>query len=368
MGLRAAAAAFPLLLAAMPAAADTLRIATYDPGLSRKGPGLLLRDIRAGDPQVLAAAQVIAAARPDVILLTGFDWDYEGAALTAFGARLAEAGLDLPYRFAGQPNSGIATGLDLDGDGRMGEPDDAQGWGQFTGQNGMAVLSRLPLGDVTDYTQVLWRDLPGNLMPAATAPEVAAIQRLSSTAHWRVPVDLPGGAGRIALLAWAATPPVFDGPEDRNGRRNHDEAAFWLQNLPQEPFVLIGNVNLDLVDGEGRPEALRALVAAAQDPAPRGAWRPPQTGANARQKGDPALDTAGFDPEGPGNLRVDYILPAQSLHVADAGVLWPAPGDPLADPVAAASDHRLVWVDLALQPGNEASADQARSRSPDVTQ
>lgn len=366
MGVRAAA--LLCLLAApvaIPAAADPIRVATYDPGLTRKGPGLLLRDIGRDDKQVLAAAQVIADAAPDVILLTGIDWDYDGRALERFSETLKAAGLDLPHRFTAQPNSGIATGLDLDGDGRLGEADDAQGWGQFTGQNGMAVLSRLPLGEVTDHTGTLWRDLPGNLMPD-TAPKIAAIQRLSSTAHWEVPVQTPDGP--LHLLAWSATPPVFDGPEDRNGRRNHDEAAFWLHHLPNAPFVLIGTVNLDPLDGEGRPEALNNLLQIAQDPQPRGAWQPPQTGANARHKGDPALDTGDFDDAAPGNLRVDYILPANGLTVTASGVIWPAPDDPIAETVETASDHRLVWVDLDLQPSNDATAAQAKSRSSAVTQ
>ena len=337
--------AIALLLWGCAATAQTIRIATYDPGLTRKGPGLLLRDIRKNDPQVLAAAQVIAAAAPDAILLTGIDWDLDGQSVRAFAAKLAEAGLDLPHVFAGRPNSGLATGLDLDADGRLGEPDDAQGWGQFTGQNGMALLSRLPLGEVRDYSDTLWRDLPDNLMPE-TAPEVAAVQRLSSTAHWDIPLLTP--AGPLHLLAWSATPPVFDGPEDRNGRRNRDEAAFWLDRLPETPFVLIGNANLDPVDGEGRPDALNALIAGTQDPQPRGAWQPPQTGANAVQKGDPALDTASFRDSGPGNLRVDYLLPSRSLKIVASGVLWPAPDDPLARSIVAASDHRLVWVDLEL--------------------
>ncbi|WP_134726263.1 endonuclease/exonuclease/phosphatase family protein [Paracoccus luteus] len=348
MGLKAALA-LALALAAPPAGAGTLRVATWSPDLTRKGPGLLLRDIRSGkDEQVAAAVQVIAAADADVLLLTGFDWDHDGLALSAFAELLGKAGAPYPHRFAGQPNAGVASGLDLDGDGRLGTADDAQGFGMFTGEGGMAVLSRLPLGPVTDHSAALWRDLPGNLMPPAP-PEVAGAQRLSSVAHWQVPVM--AGDTPLTLLAWAATPPVFDGPEDRNGRRNHDEAAFWLDRLPAGRFVLLGDANLDTVDGDGRPQALAALMARTTDPLPRsdGGAAAPQTGANATHKGDPALDTADWaDADGPGNLRVDYVLPSPDLTVTDAGVLWPAPGQPLADTVAAASRHRLVWVDLAL--------------------
>ncbi len=336
----------PALIPAL-SQADTLRIASYGPDLSRKGPGLLLADIEDRDEQVMASAATIAMARPDAVLLTGFDWDHDGRALEGFAALLAEAGWDMPHRFAARPNSGMATGIDLDGDGRSGTADDAQGFGFFTGQSGMAVLSRLPLGQVTDHSAFLWRDLPGNLMPD-TSPEAAAIQRLSSTAHWDVPLMVQGRP--LHLLAWSATPPVFDGPEDRNGRRNHDEAAFWLRHLPSDGrFVLLGNLNIDPADGDGRPEALQALLGVAQDPLPKGDWQPPQDGANATQKGDPALDTADWaDADGPGNLRADYVLPSQGLTVIAAGVLWPDPETEAGAIVARASRHRLVWVDLAL--------------------
>nr|WP_299362106.1 endonuclease/exonuclease/phosphatase family protein [uncultured Paracoccus sp.] len=339
-----------LILLAGPAAAETLRVATWSPDLSRKGPGLLLKDIRSGkDDQIAAAVRIIQAADADVLLLTGFDWDHDGIALQAFAMLLDQAGASYPHRFAAQPNSGVPSGLDLDGDGRTGTGDDAQGFGLFTGQGGMAILSRLPLGPVTDHSAVLWRDQQGNLMPQTPAA-VAAVQRLSSTAHWDVPVTV--GATTLRLLAFSATPPVFDEPvTDRNGRRNHDEIVFWASHLPDAPFVILGDFNLDPVDGEGRREAFDRLLPHVQDPAPvsGGGRLAPQTGANAIQKGDPARDTAQWAAaDGPGSLRVDMILPARGLTVTDSGVLWPAPDQPLAQDAATASRHRLVWVDLAL--------------------
>lgn len=331
-----------MLLAGSAARAETIRIATYHTELSRRGPGLLLRDIATGeDPQAEAVAQVIAAADADVILLLGIDFDLELQALGALAGRVAAKGAMYPHRFALRPNTGLATGLDLDGDGRKGGPRDAQGYGRFAGQGGMALLSRLPLGVARDFSDLLWRDLPGAVLPEGMTPDALMTQRLATTGFWEVPVEVPGGP--VWLLAWHATPPVFDGPEDRNGRRNHDEAAFWLRRLAgdlgpaiPEQFVILGDANLDLKRSEGRKGALAELLGHARvhDPVPQGA------------KGAATADFSAKD--GPGALRVDYVLPSSALRVVGSGVVWPAPGDPLQTVVEAASRHRLVWVDVEL--------------------
>lgn len=350
-------------LLAPSAGAETLRIATFNADLTRKGPGLLLRDILTGaDPQAEAAAAVVAAARPDILVLTGIDYDYGQRALDAFAARVAAAGgPDYAHRFALRPNTGMATGLDLDGDGRLGGPGDAQGFGEFSGSDGMAILSRLPVdaAKAQDYSAFLWRDLPGALIAGAGLSEdAAALQRLSTTGHWAVPVRLPGGKA-LTVLAWLASPPVFDGAEDRNGRRNHDEAAFWSRLLdgalpfaaPVGPFVLAGDANLDPVDGDGRPEALNALLADPRLTDPRPASAGGAAAAGSAQKGDPALDTADWPealPDDPGNLRVDYVLPSADLNVTASGVYWPQVGEPGTEATATASAHRLVWVEIEL--------------------
>jgi hypothetical protein len=345
-----------LILWAAAAAADPVRIATFNAELSRDGPGLLLRDIREGEADILAAARVIAAARPDILLLTGFDYDAGLVALTAFAARVEEAGWPMAARFAFPPNTGRDPFADRDGDGRIGTARDGQGYGEFAGQGAMAVLSRWPVlpAQSRDFSALLWRDLPGALLSDGPPPEGAlADQRLSSTGHWDVAVETP--LGPIHLLAWHATPPVFDGPDDRNGRRNHDEAAFWLRLLdgaldappPAAPFVLLGDANLDPEDGDGLRGAMDALLGHPDltDPRPRsGPGAGLRNGVNAAHRGDPALDTAFWDAEGPGNLRVDYVLPSRALTVLDAGLWWPE-GD---TDVPAASRHRLVWVDVTL--------------------
>nr|WP_237684981.1 endonuclease/exonuclease/phosphatase family protein [Szabonella alba] len=345
---------FFCLFAPLPGMADRLRVATWHADLSRDGPGLLLRDLLSGqDAQSLAAVAVLQRLDADILLLTDLDYDHGLLALTALADLLQAAGLSYPHRLALAPNRGVQTGLDLDGDGRIGGARDAQGFGRFAGQGGMALLSRLPLGPVQDFSGFLWRDLPGSLLPAGPG---GGIQRLSSTGHWAVPVILPGG-GELTLLAWHATPPVFDGPIRRNAARNHDETIFWQHLIegrlpfapPDPPFVLLGDANLDAADGDGMRQAISTLLShpALQDPAPRApaaAWRgrPP----DPAHKGDPALDTALYDRIG--GLRVDYILPSAGLNLQAAGVLWPPHGSEEAAIFARASRHYPVWVDILL--------------------
>jgi hypothetical protein len=52
------------------AQAQTLRIATFNAELTRKGPGLLLRDIRKGeDPQIAALTALLVEVDADIIAL-----------------------------------------------------------------------------------------------------------------------------------------------------------------------------------------------------------------------------------------------------------------------------------------------------------
>ena len=312
----------------------------------------MLHDLRKPDlpPQRAAAVQAIVALKADVILLTGIDYDLKGEAVAALIVKLAEAGADYPYFMPLRPNTGVPTGRDLDGNGQLGDARDAQGWGRFPGEGGMAVLSKRPIGtEIRDFSGFLWADLPGSLMPESDPAR--DIQRLHTTGAYEVPLLLPDGQ-TLRLLMFYASPPVFDGPEDRNGRRNHDEAAFWLHLLagdlpddpPRPPFVLLGQTSLDPVDGEGRAAALRSLLRhpALQDPAPKGRAGRSDPG----QKGDAALDTALYD--GLGGLRVEVILPSAGLAVEGAGVLWPSDQDPLAATLATASRHRPLWVDITL--------------------
>lgn len=321
---------------------ESLRIATFNTELSRKGPGLLLRDIARGkDPQILAVAQVIGANDPDIIAIQDFDYDLTGAALSAFADLLG-----YPHHFARLPNTGMATDFDMDGNGRKGEARDAMGYGTFSGQGGMAILSKYPIltNKVQDFSDLLWVDAPDALLPTVDdkpfpSAEAQAALRLSTTAHWIVPIDAPSGV--INIATFHASPPVFDGPEDRNGKRNHDEIMLWMHILNgklgtlKDDFVIVGDANLDPVDGDGLKPAIATLLAhpRLQDSAPKNI-----TGSS---------DTVDWTDPVPGNLRVDYVLPSANLEVTDSGVHWPTSDSTQYVATTTASRHRLVWVDIA---------------------
>ncbi|HEU0222052.1 MAG TPA: endonuclease/exonuclease/phosphatase family protein [Paracoccaceae bacterium] len=389
--LRLAAAAFlavlasPALAQVPPPAEGSLRVASFNVALSRRGAGLLVRELEKGtSPQLAAIAEIIQIVRPDVLLVNELDHDFEQRALRAFAEALAvgrngREGVRYGYLFTAPVNTGEPSGLDLDGDGSPLGPGDAFGFGRFPGQYGMALLSRLPirLAEARSFRLLRWADFPGATLPMRAdgtpfpSAEAQAVMRLSSKAHWDLALDWPGGQV-VRLLASHPTPPVFDDAHDLNGLRNRDEILFWVRYLDGTavrddagreaprgpgPVIVLGDLNADPADGDGLHDGIAALLGhpALQDPAPKspGALAAATEGANRTHRGDPALDTADFrDQDGPGNLRADYVLPSRAFEVTGAGVFWPAPGDPLYRLIGSgrpvSSDHRLVWVDLRL--------------------
>jgi hypothetical protein len=369
------------------------RFATFNASLNRAVEGELVADLSTPDDvQAQAVAEVIQRVRPDVLLINEFDFDAEGLAARLFQQNYLSVGhngarpIAYRYRFVAPSNTGIPSGFDLDNNGVVGGPNDAFGFGAYPGQFGMAVYSRYPIlrHHVRTFQHFLWKDMPGALLPddpATPAPadwysaEELAVFRLSSKSHWDVPVLVGGKV--IHTLVSHPTPPVFDGPEDRNGTRNHDEIRLWADYVlrsrsgyiydddgkrgglePGARFVIMGDQNADPFDGDSVAQAAQQLldnprVNTSRTPTSPGGPEQAvlQGGANLTHRGDPAFDTADFvDVPGPGNLRADYVLPSKNLKLLDGAVFWPLSTDPLFRLVGVfpfpTSDHRLVWVDV----------------------
>ncbi|GAA1805138.1 endonuclease/exonuclease/phosphatase family protein [Agromyces neolithicus] len=392
-------------MAAPPAGAGTteLRVATYNLSLNRNAEGQLVTDLSTTtNAQAKTVAEIIQRVNPDVVLLNEFDFVEGGVAADLFRENyleLSQGGADpvvYPYAYVAESNTGIASGFDLNNNGvvadTVGQPgygDDAFGFGAFPGQFGMAVLSKYPIDTdaVRTFQKFLWKDMPGALLPddpntAAPADWYSAeeldVFRLSSKSHWDVPIDVNGRT--VHALVSHPTPPTFDGAEDRNGKRNHDEIRFWADYVtpgttaryitddagatgglePGESFVILGDQNADPLDGDSVAAAIDQLLDHPRitDPQPMSAGAAEasvlQAGANLTHRGDPSTDTADFnDNPAPGNLRADYVLPSKDLSVRGAGVFWPVQADPLSALTGTfpfpSSDHRLVWVDVKVR-------------------
>ncbi len=368
----------------------TLRVATFNCSLNRNKAGELLKDLSGGtNKQAQEVARVLRTVRPDIVLLNEFDFSEDNKAVNCFLHEYVNATADwateepilYPYLFTAPVNTGVPSGRDLDHDGKTNGPGDAIGFGKFPGQYGMVLLSQFPIetNDVRTFQKLLWKSMPDALLPPSGKDDNANwyndedlnLLRLSSKSHWDIPVRIDQQV--LHLLTSHPTPPAFDGPEDRNGRRNHDEIRLWAEYLSDAEkswliddlgrsgtlpstaaFVILGDQNADPNDGASYQVAINQLlthprVNAELTPTSVGGSEAAKTqgGKNSEHKGDHSHDTADFNDRGVGNLRADYVLPSKNLNATAAGIFWPLSTDPGAK-VADCSDHRLVWIDLKL--------------------
>ncbi len=367
-----------------------VRIATFNTALSRDQEGALHAAFAKGDDaKARLVAEVIQRVRPDIVLLQEVDYDPTGQAYADFQRNYLNVSqngaqqIHYDYIYAPPVNTGVLADVDLDGDGKITRPNDCYGFGRFDGHYGMVVLSKYPINQdqVLSLREKLWKDLPDNNLPSDYYNANAQSRlRLSSKTHDVVPIQIR--KNQYKLWISHPTPPVFDGPEDRNGRRNYDEIGLWLNylnpaisdsslSIPHsglsikpgdvrphaQRFIIMGDLNADPNDGESRPNAMNRLLSHehinnAFTPTSAGAFEAAnlQAGANLKHKTDPATDTGDWndDPsKGSGNLRVDYVLPSKDLNVTGSGVYWPTRDDPYAY-LNKASDHHLVWIDIEL--------------------
>lgn len=362
----------------------TLRIATFNIAMGLDQAGQLSEALAVGsDERLQQVAEILQRVRPDIVLLNEFDYDpaVDAAALLNRNylsrPQNGQKSIEYRYHFRAPVNTGVDSGADLDGDGKTGGPGDAWGFGRFPGQYGMLVLSRYPIdtGRSRTFREFRWSAMPGARRPmnpdgTPFHPEATwQALRLSSKSHWDVVIE--PGEKPLHLLAHHPTPPVFDGPENRNGLRNFDEIRFWLDYTqpggagypvddqgvsggiePGAAFIIAGDFNSDPQDGDSEPNAIGQLLQAAWingdcTPASEGALAAANTqgGVNQQQRGNAAADTADFNDQYTGNLRLDYLLPSMNLTVTGCGVFWPAEGEPGFELVSV-SDHRLVWLDV----------------------
>lgn len=363
---------------------QTVRFATFNASLNRSAEGQLVSDLSTPDDvQARNVAETIQRANPDVVLVNEFDYSQEAAELfrdnyLAVGQRGADP-VEYPYHYIAPSNTGVPSGHDLNDDGRIGGGDDAFGFGLFPGQYGMVVYSKYPidLDRVRTFQEFRWADMPGNRIPADyySRAEQADL-RLSSKSHWDLPIEI--GRKDVHFLVSHPTPPTFDGPEDRNGRRNADEIRFWGDYVTggrtasyihddeggrgglarDVNFVIAGDQNADPNDGDSTDGAIHQLldnprVNTSHTPTSEGGVEASESqgGINAAHVGDTAQDTADFA-EPPGNLRVDYVLPSRNLPIRDSEVFWPTSDSPLYRLTGTypfpTSDHRLVWADVKV--------------------
>lgn len=371
--------------------AVTMRVATYNTSLFSDDAGGVIRQLEGDDAHARKIAAVLQKVRPDLVLLNEFDYDDAHRAADLFQQRyldVAQPGggdpLHYAYRYLAPVNTGVPSGLDLDRNGSVGSTgrergNDAWGYGLHPGQYGMLVLSRFPIDEaqVRTFQLLRWSAMPGASNPVdPTTHEpfytdaVWKQLRLSSKSHWDVPVRTQDGV--VHFLVSHPTPPVFDGPENRNGRRNADEIRLWREYLGASDvpwlcddqgrcgglaadarFVIAGDLNNDPADGDGHHEAIIELL---EHPRVMRMATPRSEGGEEvalayaakglQRHGAPAHVTGDFGRRN-GALRLDYVLPSTGFALTGSGVFWPKKDHPDAA-IADGSDHHLVWVDLAL--------------------
>jgi hypothetical protein len=394
--MRWSIAALLLLACAVVSTAAPLqiRVATYNCSLNRSSLGQLATDLAVTtNAQARQVAETLQRVRPDVVLLNEFDIDPANPNLardrfhTNYLAvsQNSQAALNYPYRYSAISNTGVSSGFDLNNNGVIdttpgdqGYGDDSFGFGEFTGKYSFVVYSKYPIQTAAIRTFQLfkWKDMPGHVMPPGyySVPETNAF-RLSSKNHVDLPIELAPGQV-LHLLASHPTPPSFDGTEDRNGRRNHDEIRFWKEYVngagyiyddagvfgglgSEERFIILGDLNADPLDGDSYASAINQLLThpridnSAIPTSPGGPQQSTlQGGKNLSHLGNPANDTADFGDGGtsPGNLRVDHVLGSKhGLSPIAGAVFWPLNSDPTFSLVSA-SDHRLVRMDFNVLP------------------
>ena len=372
---------------------DSIRFATFNIGLDKARQKGELTEILKSKTYIPArkSAEIIQRVNPDVLLINEIDGNDHGESLKLYlqnylgVPQSGLAPLSYPYVYQPQCNTGVSSGVNFRG---LESPIDNFGFGYYPGQYCMALLSRYPILDeqIHAFQKLLWKSMPDALLPELNGEqwysEVGLERfRLSSKNHVDVPIVVK--EQKIHLLISHPTPPVFDGAEDSNGKRNHDEIKFWqhyingntawMQDDDNRPvsglnsasrFIIMGDLNASTVEGDvTEHNGLRAITSLLHDPLVAEGFSevqkknhiPKRTG-RAKVTGDnnySIYHTAHW------GMRADYVLPSKfGLKTMAGGVYWPDDSSSESRLVTAtsnspsSSDHRLVWLDLAVIDGD----------------
>lgn len=364
--------------------------------------------------QIRNVAAIIQKNRPDVLMMAEFNNDGTGedkVALEGFqknylsiAQSLEGAGgdanlepIEYPYAESYSTNTGLNSGLDLDNNGTAGQlPGDAWGFGFYHGQYAFALMSKYKIDteNTRTFQEFKWKDMEGAQIPTITICDGSQtipdgmecgddwytadewdVVRLSSKNHVDAPIIIPTEKGDevIHLLMSHPTPPVFD--PGKNKVQNGAEVEFWHHYVQGKEyfyddagnkgglaegakFVMMGDQNLDPLDGDGFSDIMQAFH---NDPlvnqdVMNGELYPTSFGAaeHAVDKNSthpiPNRITSTF------GLGVDYAMPSANLNVVDSGVYWAASyeeGRKLFNDARigkygngkdVSSDHRMIWI------------------------
>jgi len=363
---------------------------------------VLAGDTSERSQMVRDAATMIAVVNPDVLFVQELEYDgFEhhvgpvpptsadnlGKVISQIQSELGREGVKYST-FQKPSNTGTPSGFDLDKSrevnlmpGNAGYARDSFGFGMFRGQYGMAVLVRDPVffntATARTFQTFRWADMPGALFPMGDGtkvplhqpwftPEEVEVYRLSSKSHWDVPVVFPDGT-EIRVWASHPTPPIFDGPEDLNGKRSNDEVRFWAEYLSGVPWIyddegkrgganisgaavnetkaiIMGDLNNDPLQGDNH-----------NDPIGHWLFNHPLLQAYTPKSKTPGECSPRAEVTHLGGcLRLDYLVPTTALKVVQGGVLQgmaDLPCDVDAKGLKLnfeASDHSSLWADLQV--------------------
>lgn len=358
--------------------AGDIRVATLHAEISGGSSAEVLEDLGGGmHPQARVLAETVQVNAPDVLVLTGLSYDeHQQIAATVNDEYLArgqngQTGIKYSHVFTAPTNSGIESGADLDGDGRVGGPNDALGYGQYAGDRGMAVFSTYPIAEdeVRTFQEFLWQDMPENSIPEEEFSDLErSVMRLPGTSLWDIPLKVPGDTDHVHLVATDLNSPP--GPAESDIARSEDQRRMLAEFVSGtswylydddgaygglesgDSFVVAGSL-ADAQELQTWPEdqvpELSSLLEGdtIQDPGPEAVTDEPLP-----QRRDATADPqATHGLTGGTAVRSSYVLPAAALDIDRSGVFWPAEGEfgyKLVDPADPASPTgRLVWLDIA---------------------